>query len=81
AHDLTNDATLSKTTVRLDDDDEQSDEELPIEKEHPKVAEKSDANFDKEELDRVRRKFNEKKLTKVDKKKPVKLDAEDDEHD
>ncbi|CAF4949070.1 unnamed protein product, partial [Rotaria socialis] len=81
AHDLTNDATLSKTTVRLDDDDEQSDEELPIEKENPKVAEKSDANFDKEELDRVRRKFNEKKLTKNDKKKPVKLDAEDDEDD
>jgi hypothetical protein len=70
---------LSKSTVPLDQDDEQSDEELPIEKEHSKPTEKSDADFDKEELDRVRQKFNAKKLAKDDKKKAHVLDDDDDQ--
>lgn len=74
AHDLANDATLSKTAVRLDEDDEQSDEELPIEKQTSKIQEKSDAQFDREQLDRVRQ-----KLVKQDKKKPVVLDADDED--
>jgi peptidyl-prolyl cis-trans isomerase SDCCAG10 len=76
AHDLTNDSTLSKSTVPLDQDDEQSDEELPIEKEHSKPKEKSDADYDKEELDRVRQKFNAKRLAKDEKKKAPVLDVD-----
>jgi peptidyl-prolyl cis-trans isomerase SDCCAG10 len=79
AHDLTNDSTLSKSIVRLDQNDEESDEELPIEKDIPKPKEKSDADFDQEELDRVRQKFNAKKLAKQDKKKVLALDIDDDE--
>lgn len=80
AHDLTNDATLSKSTVRLDeDDDEQSDEELPVEKKA--VKEKTDEDYDREELDRVRKKLTEKKFAQQSKKNPVKLDADDDEDD
>jgi len=47
---------------------------LPIEKQISKTQEKSDAQFDREQLDRVRQ-----KLAKQDKKKPVVLDADDDE--
>lgn len=80
AHDLANDATLSKKAVRLDeDDDEQSDEELPIEKQTTKTNEQSDADFDKEQLDRVRQKFEAKKLAKQEKKKAPVLDVDDDE--
>ncbi len=79
AHDLTDDSTLSKSIVRLDQNDEESDEELPIEKDIPKPKEKSDADFDQEELDRVRQKFNAKKLAKQDKKKVLALDIDDDE--
>ncbi|CAF5129633.1 unnamed protein product, partial [Rotaria sp. Silwood1] len=52
AHDFTNDSTLSKNTVILNENNEESDEELPIEKQNFKIIEKSDADFDKEELDR-----------------------------
>lgn len=76
---MANDATLSKNTVRLDEDDKESDEELPIEKQTSKILEKSDADLDREELERVRQKFNAKKLTKTDKKKAPVLDADDDE--
>ncbi len=67
---------MSKSTVPLDQDDEQSDEELPIEKEHSKPKEKSDADYDKEELDRVRQKFNAKRLAKDEKKKAPVLDVD-----
>jgi len=70
---------LSKSTVPLDKDDEQSDEELPIEKEIAKPQEKSDADFDKEELDRVRQKFNAKKVAKQEKKKAPVLDVDDED--
>ncbi|CAF0908203.1 unnamed protein product [Adineta steineri] len=80
AHDLTNDATLSKSTVRLDVDEE-SDEELPIEKQMSKPEGKSDADYDKEELDRVRQKFQSKKLALQEKKKAPRLDVDDDEDD
>lgn len=79
AHDLTDDSTLSKRTVPLDKDDEESDEELPIEKQTSKPKEKTDEDFDKEELDRVRQKFNAKKLAMQEKKKVPVLDADDDE--
>ncbi|UJR31546.1 hypothetical protein I4U23_019034 [Adineta vaga] len=79
AHDLTNDSTLSKSTVRLDEEDEQSDEELPIEKNTSKPKQKNDDDYDKEELDRVRQKFNAKKLAVQEKKKAPALDADDDE--
>ncbi|CAF5009234.1 unnamed protein product [Rotaria sp. Silwood1] len=69
AHDLTNDSTLSKNTVVLNENNEESDEELPIEKQNFKIKEKSDADFDKEELDRVRQKFNAKKLAQQEKNK------------
>ncbi len=79
AHDLTDDSTLSKSTVPLDQDDEESDEELPIEKQNSKPKEKSDADFDQEELDRVRQKFNAKKLAKQEKKKAPVVDVHDDD--
>ncbi|CAF4180743.1 unnamed protein product [Rotaria sp. Silwood2] len=79
AHDLTDDSTLSKNTVPLDENNEESDEELPVEKQNSKIKEKSDADFDKEELDRVRKKFNEKKIAKQEKKKAVQLDVDEDE--
>ncbi|CAF1347879.1 unnamed protein product [Rotaria sp. Silwood1] len=53
AHDLTNDSTLSKNTVVLNENNDESDEELPIEKQNFKIKEKSDADFDKEELDKT----------------------------
>jgi len=46
-----------------------------------KVEEKSDADLDKEELDRVRQRFNAKKMTMQDKNKPTKLDMDDDEEE
>ncbi|CAF1557516.1 unnamed protein product, partial [Rotaria sordida] len=58
---------------------EESDEELPIEKQNFKLKEKSDGDFDKEELDRVRQKFNEKILSKQDKKKAIQLNIDDDD--
>ncbi|CAF1431268.1 unnamed protein product [Rotaria sp. Silwood1] len=79
AHDLTNDSTLSKNTVVLNENNEESDEELPIEKQNFKIKEKSDADFDKEELDRVRQKFNAKKLAQQEKKKSLQLDIDDDD--
>ncbi|CAF1534818.1 unnamed protein product, partial [Rotaria sp. Silwood1] len=79
AHDLTNDSTLSKKTVVLNENNEESDEELPIEKQNFKIKEKSDADFDKEELDRVRQKFNAKKLAQQEKKKTLQLDIDDDD--
>ncbi|CAF5100621.1 unnamed protein product, partial [Rotaria sp. Silwood1] len=79
AHDLTNDSTLSKNTVVLNENNEESDEELPIEKQNFKIKEKSDADFDKEELDRVRQKFNAKKLAQQEKKKTLQLDIDDDD--
>ncbi|CAF1458766.1 unnamed protein product [Rotaria sp. Silwood1] len=62
AHDLTNDSTLSKNTVVLNENNEESD-----------------ADFDKEELDRVRQKFNAKKLAQQEKKKTLQLDIDDDD--
>ncbi|CAF0980497.1 unnamed protein product [Rotaria sordida] len=81
AHDLTDDSTLSKNTVLLVEYNEESDEELPIEKQNFKLKEKSDGDFDKEELDRVRQKFNEKRLSKQDKKKAIQLNIDDDDDD
>ncbi|CAF1483524.1 unnamed protein product [Rotaria sp. Silwood1] len=75
AHDLTNDSTLSKNTAELNE----NNEELPIEKQNFKIKEKSDADFDKEELDRVRQKFNAKKLAQQEKKKTLQLDIDDDD--
>ncbi|CAF1433649.1 unnamed protein product, partial [Rotaria sp. Silwood1] len=80
AHDLTNDSTLSKNTVVLNENNEESDEELPIEKQNFKIKEKSDPDFDKEELDRVRQKFNVKKLAQQEKKKKtLQLGIDDDD--
>ncbi|CAF4057610.1 unnamed protein product, partial [Rotaria sp. Silwood1] len=62
AHDLTNDSTLSKNSVVLNENNEESD-----------------ADFDKEELDRVRQKFNAKKLAQQEKKKTFQLDIDDDD--
>lgn len=70
---------MSKSTVRLDEDDQESDEELPIEKQTVKPEEKSDADLDREELERVRQKFQAKKLAKTDKKKAPALDVDDDD--
>ena len=73
---------MSKSTVRLDEDDKESDDELPVEKQSfkpPQPSEKSDADLDREELERVRQKFNAKKLAKTDKKKAPVLDADDDD--
>lgn len=65
--------------MRLDEDDEQSDEELPMEKQTSKPEEKSDADLDKEELNRVRQKFEAKRLAKQGKKKATALDVDDDD--
>ena len=46
-----------------------------------KTHEKSDADLDKEELDRVRQRFNAKKVSLQDKKKSTKLDMDDDEEE
>ncbi|CAF3647970.1 unnamed protein product [Rotaria socialis] len=77
AHDLTNDSTLNKNTVRLDKD---NDEELSIKKQQSKPKEKTDEDFDKEELDRVGQRFNAKTLSKQEKRKSVVLDADDDDN-
>ncbi|CAF0779960.1 unnamed protein product [Rotaria sp. Silwood1] len=76
-----NDLTLSKSTVRFAEDDEQSDKELPIKKQTLKAKEKNDEDFDKEGLDPIQQRFNEKKLAKQKKKKQVVLDADDDDDD
>ena len=70
---------MSKSTVRLDEDDQESDEELPIEKQTIEPEEKSDADLDREELERVRQKFQAKKLAKNDKKKALALDVDDED--
>ncbi|CAF0770807.1 unnamed protein product [Rotaria sp. Silwood1] len=75
-----NNLTLSKSTVRFDEDDEQSDKELPIKKQTLKAKEKNDEDFDKEGLDPIQQRFNEKKLAKQKKKKQVVLDADDDDN-
>ena len=70
---------MSKSTVPLDKpNDEQSDEELPIEKQNSAPKAKTDEDFDREELDRVRQKFNAKKLAKQEKRKAPTLDIDDD---
>src|SRR5689334_9077841 len=66
------DSTLNKHTVRLDENDEQSDKELPIEKQNLKANEKTDEDFDKEELDSIQQRFNKKDLPKQKKKKQPK---------
>lgn len=43
--------------------------------------EKSDADLDREELDRIRQRFQAKKMAIQEKKKPTKLDMDDDEEE
>ena len=81
AHDLTDDATLSKKTIPLKPDDEAHEEDVQVDNATSKAMDKSDAEFDREELDRVRQRFNLKKNSVQEKTKKVKLDADDDEPD
>ena len=58
---------------------DQDDEELPDEEPTSEPVEKSDADFDREELDRVRQRFNTKKAATQVKKKATVPSAADDE--
>ena len=69
---------MSKSTVLLDKNEERNDEELPNKKQESKFKEKSDADLDREEIDRIRKKFNEKKLSRQENKKASLLDVDDD---
>jgi hypothetical protein len=79
AHDLANDATLSKATVAADLPDNNADVSL-IHPDDAKEMEKSDADLDREQLDRIRQRFNAQKASMQNKKK-AKLDMDDDEED
>ena len=70
--------------MHLDADD---DDEKPIQgdvvekKSKSNVVEKSDADLDREELERIRQRFNAKKMAIPEKKKATKLDMDDDEEE
>jgi hypothetical protein len=76
--------TLSKTSVPLHASDDvctTNDDDDIIEPKTSLVTEKSDADLDREELDRVRQRFNSKKVALNEKKKRTKLDVDDDDND